>query len=46
MSQSMESLENYLNKLVEDEDIQTVDSDAEAEEGANLNDSAMVFSKV
>jgi hypothetical protein len=46
MSQSMESLENYLNKLVEDEDIQTVDSDAEADEGANLNDSALVFSKV
>ena len=42
----MESLENYLNNLVEGEDIQTVDSDAEADEGANLVDSALAFSKV
>jgi len=46
LSQSMESLENYLNNLVEGEDIQTVDSDAEADEGTNLVDSALAFSKV
>ena len=45
LSQSMESLENYLNNLVVGEDIETVDSDAEADEGYPV-DSAAAFSKL
>ena len=41
----MQKIENDLNKLVDEEDIQTVDSDVEEAEG-NHNDSAVMFTKI